>query len=124
MKRSLLATTMVAPLVLALTGPAFAAGPFATNLSIRYSRHTGGHFSGQVTSAKSACVRARKVTVRRKRSGHDPAIGSDSTSASGKWHVNPPGNVATGDYYARTPAVQLASGRACAAARSITTHVS
>ena len=124
MKRSALAIALVGLLVVALAAPALAAGTFATNLSIKYSRHGAGHFSGQVTSPKGVCIAGRKVTVYRKRSGHDPAIGAGSTSASGTWHVNPPGKVATGDYYARTPAVKVGAGRTCAAARSISTHAS
>ncbi len=124
MKRSLSAAAMVAVLVVAMTASAFAAGTFATNLSIKYSRHAGGHFSGGVSSPKGACVAGRKVTVYRKRSGSDPATGSGSTSGSGTWHVNPSGPVAKGDYYARTPAVHLGSGRTCAAATSVTTHAS
>jgi hypothetical protein len=122
--RSLPGAAMLALLVVALTVPALAVGAFATNLSITYSRHGGGRFSGRVTSPKAACVAGRRITVYRRRSGRDSAVGSGSTSGGGRWRVYPPGKVATGDYYARTPAVKVGAGGSCAAARSIATHAS
>jgi hypothetical protein len=125
MKRLISLTCLVAMLTACVGGAATAATRYDTKLTISYSRASGGHFSGKVKSQKHACIAARKVTVYRKKHGHDPAIGSDTSSASGRWKVNPAGRVATGNYYAKTPPLQLGAGRGtCTAARSITTHAS
>ncbi len=125
MKRSISAALFVAMLTLWVSGAALAATRYDTKLTISYSRASGGHFSGKVKSQKHACIASRKVTVYRKKHGHDPAIGSDMSSRRGRWKVNPAGRVATGNYYAKTPPLQLGASRGtCTAARSITTHAS
>ncbi len=114
MKRSISLALLVAMLTLCVCGTAFAATRFDTKLTISYSRASGGRFSGKVDSQKHACIAARKVTVYRKKHGRDPAISSDTSSASGRWRVNPAGRVAAGNYYAKTP--PLSSGPAGAPA--------
>ena len=125
MKRSISLALLVAMLMLCVSGAALAATRFDTKLTISYSRASGGRFSGKVDSQKHACIAGRKVTVYRKKHGRDPAVGSDTSSGTGKWNVNPAGRVAAGNYYAKTSPLQLGAGAGtCRAARSITTHAS
>ena len=125
MRRLISLALLVAMLTPFVGGVAFGGTRFDTRLTISYSRASGGHFSGKVKSGKSACIAGRKVTVYRKKHGHDPAIGSDTSNGSGKWTVNPAGQVAAGNYYAKTPPFHLGSGAGtCTAATSITTHAS
>lgn len=125
MKRLISVACLVAMLTACVGGVGFAAIRYDTKLTISYSRASGGHFSGKAKSQKHACIASRKVTVYRKKPGRDPAIGSDTTSASGRWKVNPAGQVAAGNYYAKTPPLQLGAGvGTCTAAKSVTTHAS
>jgi hypothetical protein len=95
-----------------------------TKLTISYSR-ASGNFSGKVTSPSSACIAGRAVTVYRSKAGKDPAIGSATSTGSGKWRVNPAANAVAGDYYATTRARKLAAGGGtCTAAKPVSTHVS
>ena len=119
-----IALACLAIMITCLAGVALAVTSFDTSLTISFSRASGGQFSGRVKSPKHACIVDRKVTVYRKRSGRDPAVGSDRSNAKGRWRVNP-ARVAAGNYYAKTAAIQLQSGAGrCSAARSVTTHAS
>jgi hypothetical protein len=125
MKRLISLVCLVAMLTAFVGGAALAATRYNTKLTISYSRASGGHFSGKVKAQKHACITGRKVTVYRRKRGHDPAVGSGKSSASGRWKINPAGRVAAGNYYAKTPPHQLGAGLGtCTAARSITTHAS
>lgn len=124
MKRFLSIAAVTAVFVSIASGVAFGAPRYDTKLSIGYSRQSGS-FSGGVKSKHAKCVPGRRVTVYRQQGGHDPSVGSDSSSANGRWRVNPPGHVATGNYYAKTASVHLASnGGTCRAATSVATHAS
>lgn len=125
MKRLISLACLVAMLTPCVGGAAFGSTRFNTKLTISFSRASGGHFSGKVKSQKHACIADRKVTVYRKKHGRDPAIGSDTSSRRGRWRVNPAGQIRAGNYYAKTPPLQLGSGvGTCRAAKSITTHAS
>jgi hypothetical protein len=125
MKRLIALACLVAMVTASVGGGAVAATRYDTKLTISYSHASGGRFSGKVKSQKHACIAGRKVTVYRKRHGRDPAVGSDTSSTSGSWKVNPAGRVAAGNYYAKTPSRQLgAGGGTCSAASSVTTHAS
>jgi hypothetical protein len=103
---------------------ALGASAFNTKLTIQFSR-AAGRFSGRVSSPNHACVVNRKVTVYRTKSGPDPAVGADMTSAAGRWRVKPGGRLVAGDYYAKTPSVRLGAGAGtCSAAKSVATHAS
>ena len=122
--RRLAALIAAGTLVLSSAGVAAAQSTsFKTSLTINFSNSGSDSFSGRVKSPKSACIRQRKVSVYRKRSGSDQKIGADSSSASGRWRVKVGGNARRGDYYAKTKRATLSSGT-CQAARSVVTHVS
>ena len=122
MKRK--ATAGLAAGLLALSGGgaiAHAGAGYPTKLTMGYSKGSGG-FTGNLDS-HSGCVDGRKVVVYRKRGGNDPAIGGDRAKPNGRWGVTP-GNLKSGDYYAKTAAVTLRSGSKCASAKTPATHVS
>ena len=121
--RRLAALIAAGTLVLSSAGVAAAQSTtFKTSLTINFNKGSDS-FSGSVKSPKSACMRQRKVSVYRKRSGSDQKIGADSSSASGRWRVKVGGRARRGDYYAKTKRAMLSSGT-CQAARSVVTHVS
>ena len=121
--RRLAALIAAGTLVLSSAGVAAAQSTtFKTSLTINFNKGSDS-FSGSVKSPKSACIRQRKVSVYRKRSGSDQKIGADSSSSSGRWRVKVGGNARRGDYYAKTKRAMLSSGT-CQAARSVVTHVS
>lgn len=112
---------LVALLVLCVSPVALAGPTYQTKLSINYSRSSGGYFAGKLRS-HGGCVAGRDVVVYLKSSGTDPTVGRDTTAASGKWRVAP-GQIAAGDYYAKTQAVKIGAGT-CAGAKSATTRAS
>ena len=121
--RRLAALIAAGTLALSSAGGAAAQGAsFKTSLTVNFNKGSGS-FSGTVKSSKPACMRQRKVSVYRKRSGADQKVGSDSSSASGSWRVKVAGRPRRGDYYAKTKPATLSSGT-CQAARSVVTHVS
>jgi len=121
MKRSI-AVPLAALLPAAgVVAPALAATGYDTTVTMTHST-SGNRFVGKVKSPAAFCVPSRKVTVYRKKSGKDPAIGSGWSQNSGKWWLSTP-SLSAGDYYAKTPAVSRKGGT-CKAAQSITTHAS
>ena len=66
-----------------------------TRLTLRYRN---GAFRGKVKSKVKGCTRGRRVTVKRKKSGTDPSIGSDRSGSKGIWKVQASAN---GRYYAK-----------------------
>lgn len=112
MKRKAMAGLAAGMLALSGGGAiAYAGAGYPTKLTMGYSKSSGG-FGGNLSS-HSGCVDGRKVVVYRKQGGNDPAIGGDKTKPNGKWAVTP-GNVKSGDYYAKTAAVTLKGGAKCA----------
>lgn len=62
--------------------------------------NSGDVFTGEVKSEKPACVPDRRVKVKRKRDGFDPAVGSDLTNREGRWRVDE-GFLKQGRYYVK-----------------------
>ena len=122
--RRLVALIATGTLALSIAGVAGAQGTFFnTSLTINFSRSGNDSFFGRVKSPKPRCIRQRKVSVYRKRSGTDQKIGSDLSSSTGRWRINVGGSAHRGDYYAKTKALTIPAG-VCKGARSVTTHVS
>lgn len=59
-------------------------GPGSSAISIRHKRH---RFKGRVTSSDAACISGRKVVLKRVKPGRDATIGTDVTSAAGKYSI-------------------------------------
>ncbi len=123
MKPKIAVGLLVAVLALWAGSLALGGSRYETKVSISYSRSSGGYFAGKVRS-HGGCVAGRVVAVYRKRPGSDPAVGKDTTRSNGRWRVAP-SQIATGEYYAKTPAVRLGGGAGtCAGAKSATTRAS
>ncbi len=111
--RALIAPTAVAGLALAGGGAALAqSAPVATQLTIKSGKKA---FSGKVKSSNPACVGGRGVSVFRNKGRK--LIGSDASSANGKWKLGA-GKAKKGKYYASTGQVVDPTGTVCAAAKS------
>lgn len=121
MKTKTLMGLLAAVLAFSASSVAFGGPSYGGNLSMGYSRSSGG-FAGKLNSHQG-CVGGRKVVVFMKSGGSDRAVGNDKTSAGGSWGVTP-GKVKAGDYYAMSKGVNLNSGAKCAAVKSPSTHVS
>lgn len=121
-KRNVLPGLLAAFVVLGASGVAAAGVNYPTNLSMNYSRASGGQFAGKVNS-RNVCAGNRRVVVYRKSPGRDGSIGSAKSSSGGRWHLKT-GKPRTGDYYAQTNPKPAGAGVRCGGARSATTHVS
>jgi hypothetical protein len=58
-----------------------------TRLSIGYSK-SRGRFKGKASANTHNCQTFRNVTVKRKKKGRDPVIGTTTTNSHGKYKVN------------------------------------
>jgi hypothetical protein len=56
----------------------------STTVSARYRRRV---WSGTVRSSEASCRSERNVVLRRRKSGRDPVLGSDTSNQSGKWSI-------------------------------------
>ncbi len=122
MKRSILVGMLVALLALGANNVALGGPSYPTSLSIGYSPSSGGSFAGKLRS-HAGCVGGRKVVVYRKGPGSDRSVGNSTAAPSGRWSVAA-AKPSAGDYYAKTKGRTLNSGGKCAAAKSVSTHVS
>jgi hypothetical protein len=89
------------------------------SLSIGYHHHR--IFKGRLSSSKHACVAGQKVTVFRKKRGHDPKVGTDKSSSTGVYKVRE--RDAKGAYYASVSQVEKPSLGICEAAKSKLLHL-
>lgn len=121
-KRKALLGLIAAFLVLGSGDIATAGTNYPTQLSMGYSRASGGSFGGNVRSSNK-CRSGRRVAVYRVSPGADPSIGSTTSSANGSWGMVT-GKPRRGDYYAKTSSRNAGTGVRCAGASSATTHVS
>jgi hypothetical protein len=84
--------------------------------------YEGTNFHGKVKSHHHKCIKHRKVTVKRKKSGNDQKIGSDKSNNKGKWKVLT-GPVPSGKYYAVAKKKTLGNGHVCKKGKSPTIAV-
>jgi len=62
-------------------------------------------FHGSLKSSRSACTADRAVKLFRKKAGPDTLLGSDKSTAKGKWSIPIGKRLRSGaSYYAKTPA--------------------
>lgn len=97
----------------AAVSPPPGGGDIARTLKLSYSKRKD-LFKGKLKSADAAC-RAGKVVVLRKKPGPDKKVGSDRTSANGKWSFDEPD--ASGTFFAKVAASTVEAGT-CLAAQS------
>ena len=65
---------------------------------------SGGTFSGKLGSPKKRCVKKRKVTLVRKKSGKSHKVGSDKTNEKGKFKIRlSVSELEDGTYLAKAP---------------------
>jgi hypothetical protein len=115
--RSLVAAGVLAFACAALfAAPAGSAMTFGTHL---YLSKKFPAFHGKVHSAVHFCEAKRKVKLFVTRPGNDKLLGVDTSEGNGHWKVNISNQLASGVYYARTPAFGSAAlGISCRADRS------
>ena len=77
---------------------------YDSTVTISFQRGHHGEsdeFSGMVISQKNRCQIHRRVVVRKRVDGADPAIGTDATNRDGRWEVKAALGKKAGTYYAR-----------------------
>ncbi len=97
-----------------------------STVTIGYARG-GPYFAGRVSSAQPLCAKHRRVAVYRSARGADPAIGSDRSSAAGRWRLNLSRRPKSGLYYAKAKSQSVGppgSRILCRAAKSAVTRAS
>lgn len=97
-RSALLAVSLIATLLL-VASSASASYPTTVIVSLKFPA-----FHGKVKSSKGACAQGRKVKLYRERSGPDRLLGTDTTTAKGKWSIPIGKKLPSGTYYAMTPA--------------------
>jgi hypothetical protein len=125
--RRIVTLAAAAALALPAAGAALAqAASYDSSVTINYVRG-GPYFAGRVTSSQALCTKHRTVTVYRRAAGADPAIGSDTSSAAGKWRLSLRGRPRAGYYYAKAKSLVVGpagSRSLCRAAKSAVTRTS
>ncbi len=101
---------------------------YKSTVSIKFTTSAyGDSFSGKVRSPRARCVKRRSVRVFRVATGPDTVIGTDTSSDTGAWVVNPGGFASPGDYYAKAKRKVLKRNarhrHICRGATSRTIHV-
>ncbi len=94
---ALLAVSLIVALLLSASS-ASASYPTTVVVSLKFPA-----FHGTVKSGKSACAKGRRVKLYREHSGPDRLLGTDRTSATGKWSIPLGKKLSSGTYYAMTP---------------------
>jgi hypothetical protein len=110
---------LVLAIPIALVGSGAVADVFDSEVSIRYNDNRGV-FKGRVDST-SECEGDRRVVLFRVRPGEDKRVGSDTTSARGRWRIEK--DNANGTFYVKVRRAALAGygttpGDRCAGDRS------
>ena len=77
----------------------------STSVSARYRKPV---WKGTVKSAEASCKAERTVTLKRKKQGRDPVIGSDTSSQSGAWTIRKRSK--RGRYYVIVAAKRFVNG--------------